>query len=225
MGTRTMGHVGCDLHPIGSQRPPADEGDVSVAVGRAARTPAGTDTRREKRTNPRNESMYQKVTFLLITLAAASCSPLKQVQTEQHEALAISDSTLTELFRQEFERQIGTLRQTVVEFYPPAVRPNPGDEQLPDPADTLRTLFPPPKIPAVDSPRQSVKRIIYTEASVQHNKSTQTDSISHSRINTAARIDTQIVTEEKPSSGVAWLQWATALAALVLLILLLFRLR
>lgn len=160
-----------------------------------------------------------------MTLAAASCSPLKKVQTEQHEALAISDTTLTSLIRQEIEHRYGTLRQTVVEFYPPAELPKPGDEQLPDPADTLRNLFPPPKIPAVDSPRQPVKRIIYTEASVQNDKSTQTDSISRSRINTAARNDTQIVAEEKPSSGVAWLRWAAALAGLVLLIILFLKLR
>lgn len=169
--------------------------------------------------------MYPKITLLILTIAASGCSPLRSTQIERHEALAISDSTLTELFRQEFERQIGTLRQTVVEFYPPAVRPNPGDEQLPDPAETLRTLFPPPKIPTVDSPCQSVKRIIYTEASMQHDKSTQTDSISHSRIHTAARNDTRIVSEEKPSSGVAWLRWAAALAGLVLLIILFLKLR
>ncbi len=73
--------------------------------------------------------------------------------------------------------------------------------------------------------RQPVRRITYTEASVQNDKSTQTDSISHSRINTAARNDTRIVTEEKPSSGVAWLRWAAALAGLVLLIILFLKLR
>ncbi|WP_418991116.1 hypothetical protein [Alistipes sp.] len=60
---------------------------------------------------------------------------------------------------------------------------------------------------------------------MQNDKSTQTDSISHSRINTAARNDTRIVTEEKPSSGVAWLRWAAALAGLVLLIILFLKLR
>lgn len=168
--------------------------------------------------------MYPKITLLILTIAASGCSPLRSTQTQRHEALAISDSTLTELFRQEFERQIGTLRQTVVEFYPPAELPKPGDEPLPDPVDTLRTLFP-PKIPATNTIRQPVKRITYTEASVQNDKSTQTDSISHSRIHTAARNDTRIVTEEKPSSGVAWLRWAAALAGLVLLIILFLKLR
>lgn len=66
--------------------------------------------------------MYPKITLLILTIAASGCSPLRSTQTERHEALAISHTTLMELFRQEFERQIGTLRQTVVEFYPPPVR-------------------------------------------------------------------------------------------------------
>lgn len=169
--------------------------------------------------------MYPKITLLFLTLATASCSPLKQVQTERHEVLDISDTMLTTLIRQEIEHRYGALRQTVVEFYPSPELPKPGDEKLPDPADTLRTLFSPPKIPATNAIRQPVKRITYTEASVQNDKSTQTDSISHSRIHTAARNDTRIVTEEKPSSGVAWLRWAAALAGLVLLIILFLKLR
>lgn len=160
-----------------------------------------------------------------MTLAAASCSPLRKVQTEQHQALAISDTTLTTLIRQEIEHRYGTLRQTVVEFYPPAERPTPSEEDSPDPPDTLLAVLPPQKVPAVRPRRQSVKRITYTEASIQNDKSTQTDSISRSRINTAARNETQTVVEEKPSSGVAWLRWATALATLVLLILLFLKLR
>lgn len=169
--------------------------------------------------------MYPKITLIILTMAASGCSPLRSTQTQRHEVLAISDSTLTMLIRQEIEHRYGTLRQTVVEFFPPAERPKPGDEQLPDPADTLRAILPPPKIPATNAIRQPVKRITYTEASVQNDKSTLTDSISHSRIHTAARNDTRIVTEEKPSYGVAWLWWATVLAALVLLILLFLRLR
>ena len=160
-----------------------------------------------------------------MTLAAASCSPLKRVQTERHEALAISDTTLTQLFRQEFERQIGTLRQTVVEFYPPAERPMPSEEDIPEPSDTLLAVLPPPKILPKNAVRQPVRRITYTEASTENDRTILTDSISRSRINTAARNDTQTVTEEKPSSGVAWLRWATVLAGVLLLILLLVKLR
>lgn len=151
-----------------------------------------------------------------MAIAATSCSPLKKMEAERHTALAISDTTLTELIRHEIEHRYGTLRQTVVEFYPPAERPKPGKEDIPDPPDSLLAILPPQKIPV----RQPVKRVIFTEASVQNDKSTQTDSISRSRINTAARNDTQTVMEEKPSSGVAWLRWSAALAGLVLLIIL-----
>lgn len=147
---------------------------------------------------------------------ACSCAPLRQTQTSIREQTETSDTTLTELIRREVESRFGTLRQTVVEFYPSAETPS--SLNLPD---TLQAILPPPKIPV----RQLIKRITYTEATTQVDKATSTDSISRSRINTAARNDTQVQTEEKPSNGVAWLKWATALAVLFLLILLLIKLR
>ena len=161
--------------------------------------------------------MYPKIPLIILTIAASGCSPLRSTRYERHETLAITDSTLTMLFRQEFERQIGTLRRTVVEFYPPTEYPNP--------TDTLRAVLPPPKIPAASASRQPVKRIAYTEVSMQNDRTILTDSISHSRINTAARNDVQEQTDEQPSSGVAWLKWATAFVALTLLLLLFLKLR
>ena len=72
--------------------------------------------------------MYPKIALIILTIAANGCSPLRSTRSERHETLAITDSTFTTLFRQEFERQIGTLRRTVVEFYPPAAYPEPSDE-------------------------------------------------------------------------------------------------
>lgn len=160
--------------------------------------------------------MYKTATLLAVAALVCSCSPLRQTRTTIREQTETSDTTLTELIRREVEQRFGTLRQTVVEFYSPAEVPQPLN--LPD---TLRAILPPPKIPM----RLPIKRITYTEATAQIDKTTATDSISRSRINTAARNDTQVQTEEKPSSGVAWLMWATALAALFLLILLLIKLR
>jgi len=169
--------------------------------------------------------MYPKITLIILTIVASGCSPLRSTRSERHETLTIADSTLTMLFRQEFERQIETLRRTVVEFYPPAEYPEPSDDRFPNPTDTLRAVLPPPKIPAASVSRQPVKRISYTEVSMQNDRTILTDSISHSRINTAARNDVQEQTDEQPSSSVAWLKWATALVALTLLLLLFLKLR
>lgn len=160
--------------------------------------------------------MYKTATLLAIAALACSCAPLRQTQTTSREQIETSDTTLTELIRREVEQRFGTLRQTVIEFYPAAEVPQPLN--LPD---SLRAILPPPKIPV----RQPIKRITYTEAAAQVDKTTSVDSISRSRINTAARNDTQMQTEEKPSNGVAWLKWATALAVLLLLILLFIKLR
>lgn len=145
-----------------------------------------------------------------------ACSPLKKIEQSKHTDSTTTRDDLTNLIREEVEQRFGTLRQTVVEFYPAAEVPQPLD--LPD---SLRAILPPPKIPV----RQPIKRIIYTEAAAQVDKTTSTDSISRSRINTAARSDTQVQTEEKPSNGMAWLKWATALTALLLLILLFIKFR
>ena len=159
--------------------------------------------------------MHKIATLIAVMTVVCSCSPLRQTQTTSREQTETSDTTLTELIRREVESRFGTLQQTVVEFYPPSEIPPP-----PDPADTLLAILP-PKI----ATRQPIKRITYTEAAAQIDKTTSTDSISRSRINTAARRDTTVQTEEKPSNGVAWLKWATALAGMLLLILLFLKTR
>lgn len=129
--------------------------------------------------------------------------------------IRIADSTLTERIRQEFERQLATLRQTVVEFYPPVQWP-PSSEDEP--------ILPPPKIPATSRP--AVRRIIHTEAIAAHDRTMLSDSISRSRILAAARNDEQTALEERPNpAGTSWLKWTAAWLLLVLLILLWLKLR
>lgn len=142
-----------------------------------------------------------------------ACSPLKKIEQTTHTDSVSTRDDLTDLIREEIEQRFGTLRQTVVEFYPPGETP-----LLPD---TILAILPPPKIPA----HQPVKRIIYTETSTRVDKAALTDSISRSRINTAARRDTTVQTEEKSSNGVAWLKWAAALAGMLLLVLLFLKIR
>ena len=161
--------------------------------------------------------MHKTSTLIAVITLTCACSPLRKTQTVEHLQTETTDTTLTSLIRREIEHSFGSLRQTVVEFYPMDM-PDPQDDNLPD---TLKAILPPQKIPA----RRPVKRITYTEVSVHTDRSSATDSISRSRINTAARSDTQVVTEEKPSSAAAWLRWVTALATILLLILLLIKLR
>ena len=160
--------------------------------------------------------MHKTATIIAVMTLVSSCVPLRQTQTTSREQIETSDTTLTELIRKEVESRFGSIRQTVVEFYPPAEIP-----QLLNLPDTLRAILPPPKIPA----RQPIRRITYTEAASQIDKTTSTDSISRSRIHTAARRDTTVQTEEKPSNGIVWLKWAAALAGMLLLILLFLKIR
>ena len=139
------------------------------------------------------------------------CSPLKNAQTERHIDVAIADSTLTRLIRSEIERSITTLTQTEVEFYPPQP-----EEPIAKPGKSPEAVAPRRTTPQ----RGAVKRITKTEVVNGTESKSNTDSLSHSRINTAARCDEQSSLDESPNtSGSSWLKWCAGCLALLLLII------
>ena len=141
------------------------------------------------------------------------CSPLKKAQHERHVDVVIADSTLTRLVRSELERTMTTLNQTVVEFYPP--QPEPTKESSKE--KEQKAVATPPPAPR---PRGAVKRIVKTEVVNGTESKSTTDSLSHSRINTAARCDEQSSLDESPNtSGSSWLKWCAGCLALILLII------
>ena len=168
--------------------------------------------------------MYPKITLILLAATACGCSPLREMHSDRRTDIRIADSTLTERIRQEFERQLATLRQTVVEFYPQVQWPPSSEDEPILPPDTLNPLLPPPKIPATSRP--AVRRIIHTEAIAAHDRTMLSDSISRSRILAAARNDEHTALEERPNpAATSWLKWTAACLLLVLLILLWLKLR
>jgi len=141
------------------------------------------------------------------------CSPLKKAQHERHVDVVIADSTLTRLVRSELERTMTTLNQTVVEFYPP----QPEQPKEPSKDKEQKAVATPPPAPR---PRGAVKRIVKTEVVNGTESKSTTDSLSHSRINTAARCDEQSSLDESPNtSGSSWLKWCAGCLALILLII------
>ena len=155
--------------------------------------------------------MYRKVITLTLATATLGCSPLKNAQTERHIDVAIADSTLTRLIRSEIERSITTLTQTEVEFYPPQP-----EEPIAKPGKSPEAVAPRRTTPL----RGAVKRIVKTEVVNGTESKSNTDSLSHSRINTAARCDEQSSLEESPNtSGSSWLKWCAGCLALLLLII------
>ena len=155
--------------------------------------------------------MYRKVITLTLATATLGCSPLKNAQTERHINVAIADSPLTRLIRSEIERSITTLTQTEVEFYPPQP-----EEPIAKPGKSPEAVAPRRTTPQ----RGAVKRITKTEVVNGTESKSNTDSLSHSRINTAARCDEQSSLEESPNtSGSSWLKWCAGCLALLLLII------
>ena len=155
--------------------------------------------------------MYRKVITLTLATATLGCSPLKKAQHERHVDVVIADSTLTRLVRSELERTMTTLNQTVVEFYPPQP-----EEPKAEPGKSPEAVAPRRTTPQ----RGAVKRITKTEVVNGTESKSNTDSLSHSRINTAARCDEQSSLEESPNtSGSSWLKWCAGCLALILLII------
>ena len=155
--------------------------------------------------------MYRKVITLTLATATLGCAPLKEAHTEKHSELIIADSTLTRLIRSELERSITTLTQTEVEFYPPQP-----EEPIAKPGKSPEAVAPRRTTPQ----RGAVKRITKTELVNGTESKSNTDSLSHSRINTAARCDEQSSLEESPNtSGSSWLKWCAGCLALLLLII------
>ena len=162
--------------------------------------------------------MYRKVITLTLATATLGCAPLKETHSEKHTEITIADSTLTRLMRAELERTMTTLNQTVVEFYPP--QPAPEEKEKKQEDKPVAVVVPPVTPPT----RGAVKRIVKTEVVNGTESKSTTDSLSHSRINTAARCDEQSSLEETPNtSGASWLKWGAGCLALLLIIIIVLK--
>ena len=162
--------------------------------------------------------MYRKVITLTLATATLGCAPLKETHSEKHTEITIADSTLTRLMRAELERTMTTLNQTVVEFYPP--QPAPEEKEKKQEDKPVAVVVPPVTPPT----RGAVKRIVKTEVVNGTESKSTTDSLSHSRINTAARCDEQSSLEETPNtSGASWLKWGSGCLALLLIIIIVLK--
>lgn len=144
--------------------------------------------------------------ILLFIVLLSACSPLKQIQRSEKRDSVVVDKTVTELVRTEIEKHIGSLSQTIVEFYPP--------QEL-------------PVIVARDSTKPvvtPVKRIVRTDIRTQSDKSAVTDSIVHQDVNTQVKTDATEQIAEKPPAAVSWIKWAAIALVIILIILIVIKL-
>lgn len=146
--------------------------------------------------------------ILLFIVLLSACSPLKQIQRSETKDSVVIDKTVTELVRNEVEKQFGSLSQTIVEFYPP--------QELPAISIPVRKIYTDSVNPEVVAP---IKRIVRTEIKTQSDKLTVTDSSVHQNIQTRVKTDVAEQIVEKPPAAVSWIKWA-AIALIVILIIL-----
>ena len=146
--------------------------------------------------------------ILIFLLLLCSCSPLKRIQRSETKDSVVIDKTVTELVINEVEKQIGSLSQTIVEFYPPQELP-----AIRIPALKVHSDSVSPKVVA------PVKRIVRTEINTQSNRTTTIDSTVHQNIQTQVKTDLAEQIAEKPPAAVSWIKW-TAISLIVILIIL-----
>lgn len=152
--------------------------------------------------------------ILLFIVLLSACSPLKQIQRSETKDSVVIDKTVTELVRIEVEKQIASLSQTIVEFYPPQELPIIDKPQkVKIRSDSTVPVIPP-----------SLKRIIRTEINTQSDRSTVTDSIVQQNIETSVKTDIAEKVVEKPPVAVSWIKWATISLIVILIILIVIKL-
>lgn len=144
--------------------------------------------------------------ILLFIVLLSACSPLKRIQRSEKKDSVVVDKTVTELVRTEIEKQIGSLSQAIVEFYPP--------QELP--VIVARNSTKPVVTP--------VKRIVRTEINTQSDKFTVTDSIVHQDVNTQVKTDATEQIAEKPPVAVSWIKWVAIFLIVILIILIVIKL-
>lgn len=152
--------------------------------------------------------------ILLFIVLLSACSPLKRIQRSETKDSVVIDKTVTELVRNEVEKQIGSLSQVIVEFYPPQELPiivKPQEVKIR--SDSTVAISPLP-----------IKRIIHTEINTQSDKSTVTDSIVHENIQTQVKKDVSEQIAEKPPAAGSWMKWAAITLIVILIILIVIKL-
>lgn len=151
--------------------------------------------------------------ILLFLLLLCSCSPLKRIQRSETKDSVVIDKTVTELVRNEVEKQIGSLSQTIMEFYPP--------QELPAISIPDRKVHSDSLSPKVVAP---IKRIVRTEINTQSDRSTVTDSTVYQNIQTQVKTDVAEQIVEKPPAAVSWIKWAAIALVVILIILIVIKL-
>ena len=151
--------------------------------------------------------------ILLFIVLLSACSPLKRIQRSETKDSAVIDKTVTELVRNEVEKQIGSLSQTIVEFYPPLELPA---ISIPD-----RKVHSDSLSPKVVAP---IKRIIRTEINTQSDKLTITDSTVRQNIQTQVKTDLTERIVEKPPAAISWIKWVAIALVVILIILIVIKL-
>ncbi len=152
------------------------------------------------------------VIVLSVTLYA--CATPKSIQATEQTQQLMQDKSLSELVRSEVERQIASVRQTVVEYYPPSTVCS---------VDTLsprnrEPSGPKPKKPPDEETPQAIKSITTTEVLIESGKVVDTAASNQKDIVQCSDTDNTVHTKEKPSNATVIIKWIGIIFGILLII-------
>ncbi len=175
------------------------------------------------------------IILIILGLLLVACASLKSIHHSESQQKVVVDNSLTEVVRTEIERQIGSLNQTVVEFYPPPigyrVTPKPREhsekekeEQEDDEDEEVEPIAKPERPPTLQL-QQPIKSITTTQITTNTARASLSDSTKLNDIVEHIDTDTEEQVGEQPSNFVLSIKWLAILLGILLLIILTVKLR
>lgn len=164
---------------------------------------------------------------LVLSMITYSCAPLRKVNKEEYREQVITDNSIAELVKTEIQRQIGTISQTTIEFYPEINKTNVDTFLVVDtdniPKVSESTLR--PKKPPSLTINQPIKKIITTQVDVETDNIKREDRVSVSDIIDVKDTDYKEETNDKPSGFSTSIKWIAIILAIILLIIIILKFR
>ncbi|MFR9505881.1 MAG: hypothetical protein SNI32_07360 [Rikenellaceae bacterium] len=176
------------------------------------------------------------IILIILGILLVACASLKSIHHSESQQKVVVDNSIVEVVRTEVERQIGSLNQTVVEFYPPPigyrVTPKPREhsekereEQEDDDEDEDAEPIAKPERPPTLQPQQPIKSITTTQITTNTARATLSDSTKLNNIVEHTGTNTEEQVGEQPSNFVLSIKWLAILLGILLIIILIIKIR
>ncbi len=173
------------------------------------------------------KNLILSILWFFLMMLFASCSSLKEIKKTEQLKEQTLDKSISELVRLEIDKQLLSINQTTIEYYPPElgfynhINPPTPKEGCVVKYDSLSKR---PKKPPASNISQPIKSITSTQINTQSNNITTTDSISKLDISNTFDSNLKEIQEDKPSNFTMICKWIAIALGLILILILILKL-